>query len=614
MEDASSNSAVTPVGGDSALQQTPVIGGEGGVTRPSDSGGRHTVVRGTGHVLERVQVHLIFWGHAWKGKAAPLIEPVRAAVDSILTGPYLAGLAEYGVGPGVLHGLTVIGEPSDRDPQPGFDFSTAGPVGPFVRKLITTGRVPAENAGPSVLNCVVMPPGVLCKSGDEGQLLGEHAFIEFNGRQVLHAFITARDSAPNAAVDEYSWIFSHEIAEACTDPVGETYQVDNLNPNNWNEIGDVCQRTETRVNGVKVQLYWSQQHNACFAPLTMPTPRWTPMGGQVNGGMAVAANQNGSLQLFVRGMDDRVYRRFQTAPNGAWNAKFEPLNGKIGGQIVALRNLDGRLALFARDLNAVLAHSVQLAANQDNWSAWSPLDPAPNSVQVEDHFVGIANKDGRLALFARRNDGVVLHRSQQKPGGNWDAWAPLDQAVRVTGALAIARNGDGRLELFGCDAQGAVHHTWQETAGGAWTAWASLGGKVRNLLAVGRNQDGRLEVFMQGEDQVVQHRWQQHAGDSQHWNASWVSLGGKVNDVMSVAANKGGQLEVFGRGDKNALWHVRQHTPNGGWENWSSLGGDVSDLLAVGTNTDGRLEVFVRSSQKVVQHTWQRSPGGPWIT
>ena len=66
-----------------------------------------------------------------------------------------------------------------------------------------------------------------------------------------------------------SSVFSHELVEALTDPEGNGVQVNPSNPNNWNEIGDVCATTGS-VNGVTVQSYWSEKDKSCVIPADIP--------------------------------------------------------------------------------------------------------------------------------------------------------------------------------------------------------------------------------------------------------------------------------------------------------------------------------------------------------
>ena len=69
----------------------------------------------------------------------------------------------------------------------------------------------------------------------------------------------------NGTFSSITTIFSHEMAEAFSDPEGDGIQVNPRGPVNWNEIGDVCNST-LAVDGVTVQSYWSTQDNACIVP------------------------------------------------------------------------------------------------------------------------------------------------------------------------------------------------------------------------------------------------------------------------------------------------------------------------------------------------------------
>ena len=141
-------------------------------------------------------------------------------------------------------------------------------------------------------------------------------------------------------------------------------------------------------------------------------------------------------------------------------------------------------------------------------------------------------------------------------------------------------------------------------------------------------------------------------------SSGWYPLGGNLSHNISAITNQNGRLEVFARGGDNALYHIWQTSPGGGWSNWDSLhisiygnaaitsnsdGGykvfvtekDVSneiisylDLSSDGiwsttnrlswqignphviSNADGRLEVFaVKTSERTLYHIWQTSPG-----
>ena len=83
------------------------------------------------------------------------------------------------------------------------------------------------------------------------------------------------------------------------------------------------------------------------------------------------------------------------------------------------------------------------------------------------------------------------------------------------------------------------------------------------------------------------------------------------NGFIWAAQNQIGQVEVFFRADDGVIWHSRQRSLAGGWEDWMLHGGPVNDVPVAARNSDGRLELFaIRSSNSRMQHNWETGSGG----
>ena len=77
-----------------------------------------------GGVVRNVHVQLIFFGSAWAASTTiPSISQVTAAVQSILAGPYMSYLAQYGVSRGTLRGTTLV---TAFDPLDSFPVAGSG--------------------------------------------------------------------------------------------------------------------------------------------------------------------------------------------------------------------------------------------------------------------------------------------------------------------------------------------------------------------------------------------------------------------------------------------------------------------------------------------------------
>ena len=140
-------------------------------------------------------------------------------------------------------------------------------------------------------------------------------------------------------------------------------------------------------------------------------------------------------------------------------------------------------------------------------------------------------------------------------------------------------------------------------------SWVTFGMGVTGGPVIIRDAAGRLHAFVVGDDQALWHIRQ--ISPNSVWNA-WNSFGGKI-DLLRVATNQDGRLEVFARGaEDRALWHMWEISPGGEWSDWSPLGGQI-DLLEVQANLDGRLEVFVRGiADQALWHIWQVAPNSFW--
>jgi len=320
---------------------------------------------------------------------------------------------------------------------------------------------------------------------------------------------------------------------------------------------------------------------------------WASQGGVLTSDIAVARNADGRLEAFVRGTDNAVWHKWQTAPNSGWSG-WASEGGVITSQITIGRNKDGRLEMFARGTDNALWHKWQVAPSS-GWSGWASL----GGVLTSDIAVG-QNADGRLELFVRGTDNALWHKWQVAPNSGWSGWASLGGVL--TSDITVGRNADGRMEVFVRGTDNALWHLWQVAPNSGWSGWASLGGVLTSNIAIGQNADGRLEVFVRGTDRAMWHKWQ--VAPNGGWSG-WASEGGVLTSDIAIGRSPLGRLEAFVRGSDNALWHKWQVAPNSGWSAWASEGGVLTSEIGVGTNADGRLEVFVRGTDNAMWHKWQ---------
>ena len=211
-----------------------------------------------GPILHAAQIHLLYWGSAWTatGASSPTPDQITAAFRSVVTGSYLAGLAEYrGIRPAVLRGSTVV---TTSQPHGGFGDED---VSDFLDAQLDAGVVPAPDLDNQTLYIVVVPVGVSA-GGDSSAFVGEHYYYARHGQRIPFAWTA--DSGSLAAA---TWIMSHELVESLTDPQGSAILgvAGTCHQSGWCEIADICPDTAV-VNGVAVDPYWSERAGACLAP------------------------------------------------------------------------------------------------------------------------------------------------------------------------------------------------------------------------------------------------------------------------------------------------------------------------------------------------------------
>lgn len=174
------------------------------------------------------------------------------------------------------------------------------------------------------------------------------------------------------------------------------------------------------------------------------------------------------------------------------------------------------------------------------------------------------NSDGRLEVFAIRNDGYLIHSWQTCAGCGWSGWYSMGNGF-TGAALDTAHNADGRMELVSRNGYGVIVHTWQTCPICGWTGWYSMGIAGTGSVTIGENADGRMEMFAINPNVI--HAWQDAPNGGWSW---WYGLAdaGETSAGISTSRAKDGRLLATWRGANSAsAFTVRQVQPNGfsGW-------------------------------------------------
>lgn len=250
-------------------------------------------------VLTNVHVQLIFWGVQWAGSPNQLATQVISAVQGLLSGPYMSELAQYGVHRGSLLGTTFV---ADEDPPNPFSYTD---VSDFVIRQLDNDNLPEPDSDWPIAYCVLMPANVAfagdsrvdkkvpLPAGTLSGVVGANSNIvwhdydlgDVDNDPAHYLWVGCRGAAATQAnVDYITSVFSHELAEMCTDPNGGDGIVQVGGAGGLSQIGDPCTNLCDYVRGVRVQSYWSQLDGRCIVPKMYSVRRTLAGAGkQING-------------------------------------------------------------------------------------------------------------------------------------------------------------------------------------------------------------------------------------------------------------------------------------------------------------------------------------------
>ena len=209
-------------------------------------------------------VQLIFWGSVWQTSLAQFRQQFTGAAQSILAGPYMSALRQYGVKRCSFGGsLIILSPPPPFLPSTFTDATVQG----VVQSLIDQGTFPEpDDPGGRNLYFIIMPPNTQWQPPPgfpPGNYTGAHSALESgSGIDPDYAWLAW---IGNQALSGMTAAFSHELVEMCTDPEPFTGWYINGAAPPCSEIGDIC-NNPFLLNNVSVASYWSIFDNTCLIP------------------------------------------------------------------------------------------------------------------------------------------------------------------------------------------------------------------------------------------------------------------------------------------------------------------------------------------------------------
>ena len=248
-------------------------------------------------------VQLLFWGSIWQTLLDPsnpgqlLFNTFTAAVKSILAGPYMSGLLQYGVSRCSFGNAQVINSNPPFLPNTFTDQT----VQTLMQNLIDQGTFPEpDEPGGRNLYFVMMPPNTQYQP-PPGQPAARGAHSSFSSGSSIDPDNVWLAWVGSNSLSQMTSTFCHELVEMCTDPEPpSSWWINGANPA-CAEIGDVCNNQNNPLNGVTVQSYFSVFDNVCLIPTAWSLRRTLAAAGKKLNGKGLLSLQQSipSLNQFI---------------------------------------------------------------------------------------------------------------------------------------------------------------------------------------------------------------------------------------------------------------------------------------------------------------------------
>jgi hypothetical protein len=239
---------------------------------------------GNGSKIEHPDLQMVFWGPSFPANGPLSVGSVMQAVNSIVTGPYLEGMKQYGyVGPvNVRQPIVNTGNPNISYPALGLnanqEASVMNAVQGLVDNMVSNDTMGDVSSNHDLIVMVVIDPTIPFPQNEDGvgnitTVLGAHGKYEkprflAPAIRFSQGFVCTQPFGKLSAFDQFTTTFSHELVESISNPFNGSGWVQTVPPpvGGAGEIGDVCNNVSCVVDSIAVQPYWGVQQAACILP------------------------------------------------------------------------------------------------------------------------------------------------------------------------------------------------------------------------------------------------------------------------------------------------------------------------------------------------------------
>ena len=258
---------------------------------------------------------------------------------------------------------------------------------------------------------------------------------------------------------------------------------------------------------------------------------------------ALASQNDGTNDLFVRGSDNKLWHRSRR--DTTWS-DWHDLGGSLASSPSATSWGAGSLLVVAKLSNGKIGIRQHATGS---WSDWSELTaPAIGAASAPALSSQAKNK---LDLFVRGTDNKLWWRSFSSAlpptiDKNWQPWT--NQGLSFASDPAAASWGDGRVDVVMVAANGEMLR-WASEKGGPMAHPLGCCADPMSSLAITSRASGQLNVILKGDGQL---RHMYHLFE--HWSRV-ADLGGVLASSPAISTTSSTRLDVVALGPDGVLKH-----------------------------------------------------------
>lgn len=247
-----------------------------------------------------------------------------------------------------------------------------------------------------------------------------------------------------------------------------------------------------------------------------------------------------------------------------------------------------------------VARAAEPAAQPSLWSPWRGI----GSVGATSGLAAVSWGAGRLDVFARGDDGRLLHGYTDGAGWYWED--TLFRDVILRSQPSCASWGGNTISCVALREGSAG--VWQFYYDGFGWGQSDLGGIANSAPAIVSWGPGRLDVFVRGQDEAMYwSSWQ-----NGNWNLSWTRIEGVLRSAPACTSRGVTRIDCFVIDTRGQVSQISYEGER--WGSWTPIpGGFGTSAPAVTSWSGDRVDVFVRGMNgRMYQSTWNR--GAPWTS